>query len=143
MRILSALLLCAALPASAEEALHFYSRADSKAPFSAVVRAGDVLYVSGQIGANAEGKLPADMKDQAKLAMTHLDEALKQAGSGLSDVFKCTVMLTDMSQWAAFNEIYVTFFQPGRLPARSAVGANGLAMGAAVEVECMAYKPLK
>ncbi len=140
----SALLAGAATPAHAnEEALHFFSSPESKAPFSSVVRAGDVLYASGQIGMNADGVLPPDMKDQAKLAMSHIDDALKGAGSGLSDVFKCTVMLTDMKQWSSFNEVYVTFFKPGRLPARSAIGANGLAMGASVEVECLAYKPLK
>jgi len=49
------------------------------------------------------------------------------------------VMLADMSQWGAFNEIYVTYFKPGRLPARSAFGTNGLALGAAVEMECTAW----
>ncbi len=75
--------------------------------------------------------------------MHNIDEALKLAGSGLNDVVKCTVMLNDMSKWGAFNEVYVTFFQPDRLPARSAMGVTALAYGAAVEVECMAYKPLK
>jgi 2-iminobutanoate/2-iminopropanoate deaminase len=52
------------------------------------------------------------------------------------DVFKCTVMLTDMSKWAAFNAIYTGYFKPGRLPARSVLGAGALAAGASVEVEC-------
>ena len=54
-------------------------------------------------------------------------------------MFKCTVMLADMAEWEAFNKIYVTYFKPDRLPARSAFGANGLARGARVELECVAY----
>jgi reactive intermediate/imine deaminase len=136
-------LLCAALPAAAGEGAHYYAHPGSKAPFSPVVRAGDMLYASGQIGSNADGSLPPDLQSQARLAMHNIDEALKLAGSGLNDVVKCTVMLNDMSKWGAFNEVYVTFFQPDRLPARSAMGVTALAYGAAVEVECMAYKPLK
>jgi enamine deaminase RidA (YjgF/YER057c/UK114 family) len=57
----------------------------------------------------------------------------------MSDVVKCTVMLADMSEWAAFNEIYRSYFS-AKFPARSALGANGLALGARVEVECIAAK---
>jgi 2-iminobutanoate/2-iminopropanoate deaminase len=70
-----------------------------------------------------------------------MQQSLKLAGAGLDDVFKCTVMLADMSQWARFNAVYVTYFKPDRLPARSAFGASGLAFGAGVELECMAYMP--
>jgi enamine deaminase RidA (YjgF/YER057c/UK114 family) len=104
---------------------------------------GDVVYASGQIGARADGTIPPNMADQAKLAMDHVGEALTLAGAGFDDVFHCTVMLADMSQWGEFNKVYVTYFRPGRLPARSAFGANGLALGAGVEVECNAYKPVE
>ena len=56
--------------------------------------------------------------------------SLKGAASASSDVFKCTVMLADMKNWPAFNKVYVTYFPDGKLPARSAFGANGLALGA-------------
>jgi 2-iminobutanoate/2-iminopropanoate deaminase len=66
---------------------------------------------------------------------------LKENGLSFRDVFKVTVMLADMSRWSDFNKIYVTYFEPDRLPARSAFGVNGLALGAQVELECCAYLP--
>lgn len=107
-----------------------------------MVRAGDYLHLSGQIGATPDGKVPEAMADQARAAMENIRSALALAGAGFDDVVKCTVMLDDMGKWAEFNAVYVTYFKPGRLPARSAFGTDGLAMGAAVEVECLAYKPL-
>ena len=64
---------------------------------------------------------------------------LKRAGLGYGDVFHCTAMLGDMKNWPAFNKVYVTYFPAGKLPARSAFGANGLALGALLELECQAY----
>jgi len=109
------------------------------APFSSAVRAGDTLYLSGQIGIGSDGKLPAGIDAQARQAMDNIGGVLKRAGLGWGDVFHCTAMLSDMGNWPAFNSVYVTYFAPGRLPARSAMGANGLALGALVEVECQAY----
>jgi hypothetical protein len=68
----------------------------------------------------------------------HCRHARAREGLTTDDVFKCTVYLADMSQWSAFNRIYLSYFKPGRLPARSALGVNGLAMGAVTEVECWA-----
>jgi len=110
-------------------------------PFSQAVRVGDVLYLSGQIGVREDGTLPQGMAAQARQAMDNIAAVLRLAGLGWGEVFKCTVMLDDMADWAAFNAIYVGYFQSGRLPARSALGADGLALGALVEVECMAYAP--
>lgn len=127
--------------AAAQDAV-YHARPGSRAPFSPAVRAGDLIFVSGQIGAASDGSVPPAMADQARLAMENVRSALTLAGAGMNDVVKCTVMLADMRQWAAFNQVYVGYFKPGRLPARSAFGANGLAMNAGVEVECIAYKPL-
>ncbi|GAC1464698.1 MAG: hypothetical protein PVSMB1_14710 [Gemmatimonadaceae bacterium] len=69
--------------------------------------------------------------------MEIIRNVLAQNGSSLDRVIKCTVMLSDMREWAAMNEVYVTFF-PTHRPARSAFGASGLARGARVEIECMA-----
>ena len=71
----------------------------------------------------------------AGLAGAHV--AVAAPGESVSDLVKCTVMLADMSEWATFNEVYKSFFS-ARYPARSAFGANGLALGARVEVECLA-----
>lgn len=108
-------------------------------PFSAAVRAGDILYVSGQIGTRADGTLPDGIEAQSRRTMDNVGAILAEAGLGWGDVFRCLVMIEDMSQWQAFNRVYVTYFDPDRLPARSALGADGLALGALVEVECQAW----
>ena len=108
-------------------------------PFSTAVRAGDTVYLSGAVGIDANGKLGDGLAAQAKLAMDNLGAGLKQAGLGWGDVVKCTVMLDDMKDWPAFNQVYVTYFPDGKYPARSAFGADGLALGALLEVECIAY----
>ena len=112
---------------------------DRPAPFSSAVRIGDVMYLSGQIGIAPDGKLPDTFDGQAKQTMENIGAALKARGLGWGDVFKCTVFIADMKNWPAFNAVYVPYFQPGRLPARSAVGVSGLALGAQLELECLAY----
>jgi len=109
------------------------------APFSSAVRVGDVLYLSGAIGVTPDGKLPETFEGQAKQTMENVGAALKARGLGWGDVFKCTVFIADMKNWPAFNAVYVPYFPAGKLPARSAFGANGLALGAELELECMAY----
>jgi 2-iminobutanoate/2-iminopropanoate deaminase len=108
-------------------------------PFSSAVRAGDTLYLSGQIGIGADGKLPPGIDAQARQAMDNIAGVLKERGLGWGDVVKCTVMLDNMADWPAFNKVYVTYFPDGQFPARSAFGADGLALGALLEVECLAY----
>ena len=95
-------------------------------PFSAAVRVGDVLYLSGQIGARADGSLPDGIEAQARQLMANVEAVLAEAGLGLGDVFHCLVMLADMAEWGAFNAVYVEHFDPERLPARSAFAASGL-----------------
>jgi 2-iminobutanoate/2-iminopropanoate deaminase len=128
---------------SAQETVQYLRRSGSTAPFSPVVRVGNVLYLSGQIGAGPDGRLPPEFGAQARQTMENVSATLKDAGSSYDDVFKCTVMLTDMSHWEEFNKIYVTYFKPERLPARSAIGASALARGAMIELECAAYRPAR
>jgi len=108
-------------------------------PFSDAVRVGDVLYLSGQIGIGGDGKLPDGIEAQAKQAMDNIGAVLKRAGLAYADVFHCTAFLADMKDWPAFNKVYVPYFPAGAMPARSAFGANGLALGARLEIECQAY----
>jgi reactive intermediate/imine deaminase len=108
-------------------------------PFSNAVRAGDTVWLSGQIGLKPDGTLPAGFEAQARQTMDNIGGVLKTAGLGWGDVVKCTVMLDNMSDWPAFNPIYASYFPDGKFPARSALGADGLALGALLEVECMAY----
>ena len=110
-------------------------------PFSTAVAVDGILYVSGEVGTGPDGKLVEGFEAQARQTMDNIARTLKAERLTMDDVFKCTVYLTDMSRWADFNKIYVPYFKPGRLPARSAVGANGLALGALMEVECWARLP--
>ena len=107
-------------------------------PFSDAVRVGDVLYLSGQLGV-VDGKLAEGIEGQTKQALENVGAILKRAGLGYEDVFHCTAMLKDMADWPAMNKVYVTYFPEGKRPARSAFGANGLALGALIELECQAY----
>ena len=116
-----------------------YFPAGPEAPFSAATRVGDVVYLSGAIGLGPDGKLPPGIEAQTRQMMDYIATVLKRAGLGWGDVFKCTVMLDDMADWPKFNAVYVPYFPAGKLPARSAFGADGLALGALVELECMAY----
>lgn len=110
------------------------------APFSRAVRVGDVLYLSGVIGRTSGGKVPEGIDAQTRAAMDDIGATLKSAGLGYGDVIHCTVFLTDMKAWPAFNKAYVGYFPTGQLPARSAVGVTALALpGALVEIECQAY----
>jgi reactive intermediate/imine deaminase len=108
-------------------------------PFSDAVRVGDILYLSGQIGIGADGKLAAGIDAQTKQAMDNVGAVLKRAGLGYDALFHCTAFLADMKDWPTFNKIYLTYFPDSPLPARSAFGANGLALGALLEIECQAY----
>ncbi|HEX3674631.1 MAG TPA: RidA family protein [Rhizomicrobium sp.] len=114
---------------------------DAGLPFSDAVRAGDILYLSGQLG-NEPGTMrlvPGGIAAETRQMMTSIARVLEQNGLSFDDVFKCTVMLGDMAEWRAFNDVYLEYFKPGRLPARSAFGCNGLALGARVEMECWAW----
>src|SRR5882672_1128962 len=107
-------------------------------PFSEAVRVGDMLYLSGQIGIEP-GTLklvPGGIKEETKQAMSNIKTTLEAHGYKLGDLVKCTVMLADIAKWGEFNEIYKTYFA-GRYPARSALGVNGLAIGAQVELDCI------
>lgn len=108
-------------------------------PFSEAVRVENVLYLSGQIGiVPGSMKLaPGGLREEARQTMENIKTSLEAHGYGLNDLVKCTVMLADISEWGTFNEVYKSFFS-GRYPARSALGVNGLALGARVEVECIA-----
>lgn len=110
-------------------------------PFSEAVRVGDTIYLSGQIGRTPDGKLPDGIEAQSRQTMDNIGATLVKAGVGWNDVVKCTVMLDDMKDWPAFNSVYVTYFPDGQFPARSAFGADGLALGALLEVECLAVVP--
>jgi 2-iminobutanoate/2-iminopropanoate deaminase len=110
-------------------------------PFSEAVRVGNTLYLSGQIGVRPgkEELVPGGIEAEARQTLENIRTTLATHGYTMRDVVKCTVMLADIADWPAFNVVYRSFFTPP-YPARSALGANGLALGARVEVECIAAR---
>ena len=142
-----ALTLAAIMSAAAAESVTYFPappiNPTTPAPFSTAVRVGDEIYLSGAIGNRPDGTLPEGFEAQARQTMENVGAALKTAGVGWGDVVKCTVMLDNMADWPKFNAIYVPYFPAGKLPARSAIGADGLALGALLELECWAYAGAK
>lgn len=108
-------------------------------PFSEAVRAGNLLFVSGQVG-NLPGSselAKGGIEAETRQVFENMKRILEANGSSLDRVVKCTVFLLDIDEWPAMNEVYKTYFD-GDYPARSALAASGLALGARVEIECIA-----
>lgn len=111
-------------------------------PLSGVIRAGDFLFVSGQIGVDPKtGALPADLTQQTKNVLTHLHNLLEAAGASLRDVVKTTVFLANAGDFAVMNSVYQHYF-PDDSPARSTVEAKLARPDAVVEIEAIAYCPV-
>jgi 2-iminobutanoate/2-iminopropanoate deaminase len=106
-------------------------------PYSPVVRAGNFLFVSGQIGLK-DGELVQGLEAQARQSLQNLQDVLGSEGATLTNVVKTTVFLADMADFAAMNDIYAEVFGDHR-PARSAVAAAGLPKGAVFEIEVVAH----
>lgn len=107
-------------------------------PFSDAVRVGNLLFLSGKIG-NVPGTMnlaPGGIRGETRQTMENIKVSLERYGSSFDNVVKCTVFLADMAEWGAMNEVYRTYFK--NPPARSALGASGLALDARVEIECIA-----
>ena len=108
-----------------------------KLPLSTAYRAGDLIFVSGQVAFGADGKLVAGgIEAETRQTLDNIAAVLSQADASLSDVVKVTVWLADLDEFAAFNAVYATYF-PKTPPARSTVEA-GLMLGARVEIEAVA-----
>ncbi len=109
-------------------------------PLSEAVRVGNTLHISGNIG-NIPGKkelVRGGIKAETKQAMENIKRVLNRNGSSFDKVVKCTVMLADIKEWSAMNEVYSTYFPKNRFPARSAFATSGLALGARTEITCLA-----
>lgn len=119
--------------------LEFLNPPDARpnAPFSEAVRVGDLLYLSGKIGSVEGGLAQGGIQAETRAVLENIQAALARHGSSMDRVFKCLVILADMGDFGAMNEVYVSYF-PGPKPARSAFAASGLAAGALVEIECIA-----
>ncbi len=120
---------------------HFASTefASTGLPFSEMVRVGDMLYLSGQMGTlpGTLALVKGGMAAEARQALLNIEHVLQAHGYSLRHVLKCTVMLADMADWPAFNDVYRDFFKTP-YPARSAFGVNGLALGGRLEIDVIA-----
>ena len=109
-------------------------------PYSQAIRAGDFLYVSGQIPVDpATGNIPAEIAAQARQSLENLKAIVTEAGYSLADVVKTTVFAADIANFAAINEVYAEYFSKDA-PARSFVAVKDLPKGVGVEIEAVAWR---
>ena len=142
MRILLAALLtlpCAStLAAQGKEVLNVPGAVQGL-PFSPAVKVGNVIYLAGQLG-NKPGTrqlVGGGINGETRQTMENIKRVVEAAGSSMDQVFKCTVFLADIADYDSMNQVYATYF-PSEPPARSTIAGSGLALGALVEIECMA-----
>ena len=110
-------------------------------PLSKAVRAGDYVFLSGQLGLSAQGQLAGtSIETQTRQALHNISGILAEAGASLAQVIKSTVWLVERSDFARFNQIYAEYF-PHQPPARSTVVCGLVLAGALVEIEVVAYAP--
>jgi len=134
---------CAVIKAqkTTSDQVSYLTSGNSSLPFSEAVKVGNTLYLSGQIGLVPDtGKLAqGGIKAETKQTMDNIVRVLNKYDYSIDDVVKCAVMLADIKEWPAFNDVYRPYFK-SHFPARSAFAASGLALDAKVEVECIAVK---
>ncbi len=110
-------------------------------PFSPAVRVGNLIFLAGQIGTDASAAgavVSGGIAAETKQTLENIKQVLASQGLTMDRVVKCTVFMADMKEWDAMNAVYRTYFTSPNYPARSAFGANGLALNAKVEIECIA-----
>jgi reactive intermediate/imine deaminase len=113
--------------------------AGSNRAFSPLVKANGLIFLAGQLGTDSTGRLAAGgIREETRQTMANIKSLLERNGSSMDRVLKCTVFLADMAERQAMSDVYVTFFPADKRPARTAAGANGLALNARVEIECVA-----
>ena len=114
------------------------------APFSHAVEAGGFVFLTGQMPTDPDAPdapLPEGIVAQTKRVVDNLILILKGVELGLEDVVQVRIYLTDFDgDYAAMNETYQAYFEPGKLPARTTIGVTGLAVGALVEIDMVARR---
>jgi len=132
------LLLPAAVTAQEKEVIRVPGSLEGL-PFSSAVRVGNLLYLSGQIGTlpGSRELAAGGIAAETRQTMENIKQVLEYSGSSMDQVVKCTVFLLNIGDYAAMNEVYASFFENDP-PARSTLAASGLALGAQVEIECIA-----
>ena len=135
---LAALLLACSAAADKVEFYPMAADAERSWPFSEAVRAGNLLFLSGMLGIKpgTSELVPGGIQPETRQTLENIRASVLRYGGSMDRIVKCTVFLADMGEWAAMNEVYMEFFPVNR-PARSALGASGLALDARVEIECI------
>jgi len=124
----------------AKEAIKTSKAPGAVGPYSQGIRAGDLIFVSGQLPANAEGVLVIDdIAAATRHSLENVRAVLSAAGAQMSDVVKATVFLTNMGDFSAMNEVYGEFFSEP-FPARACIEVAALPKGAKVEIEVIARR---
>jgi 2-iminobutanoate/2-iminopropanoate deaminase len=112
--------------------------------FSSAVRSGDFIFLSGQLGAlpgvNPPQLVEGGIEAETRQTFANISAVLEAAGATLADIVKCTVYLVDIDDYAAMNAVYIEYF-PDDPTARAALAGSGLALGARVEIDCIAAAP--
>jgi len=110
------------------------------APFSDAVQVGNLFFLSGQIGMDHTTRtlVEGGIKAETKQTLENIKAVLEHHNMGMDNVVKCTVILSDINDFSAFNEVYKTYFP--QKPARTTFAAKGLAIGSKIEIECIAAK---
>ena len=123
------------------QAIHSPKAPAAIGPYSQAIEAAGTIYVSGQLPIDpATGQFPeGDIKELTRQSLTNMQHILAEAGLTMQNVVKTTVLLADMADFAAMNEVYAEFFQ-APFPARSAFAVKDLPKGARVEIECVAVR---
>ena len=137
--IIAALLLVTPCVVVAQDHQVIHVNEPAGLPFSSATRVGNLLFLAGQIGNTPGTRQLADtgVAGQTRQAFENIKTVLAAAGSSLERVVKCTVFLTNIADYQTMNTVYATYF-PKDPPARSTVAGSGLALGARVEIECLA-----
>lgn len=122
--------------------VEYISPSQSNLPFSDMVITGSTVYLSGKIGLlpGTRELAPGGIEAETRQTMENLEASLERNGMTMSNLVKCTAILTDIAEWPGFNSVYTEYFEDGKFPARAAFAASGLAFGARVEVDCIAHK---
>ena len=138
--VVFALLLGAAPLAAQERQAVRPEGSATRGPYTPGIRHGNLVWASGHLGTlpGGRGLAPGGIQAETRQALENLDRVFQAAGTSISRAVKCTVFLTDMADFAAMNETYITFF-PNDPPARTTVAVVALPLpGAKVEIECVA-----
>jgi 2-iminobutanoate/2-iminopropanoate deaminase len=129
-----------AIAAPADPPRKYIAEPGNKRPLSQAVLVRDTLYLSGTLGVDKAGQVPADVKAEIKIALDNLKSAIESAGFKWDDLVSVQIFCTDLNLYDTFNEVYRGYFTTGNFPARACLGTDKLLRGAHFEVMGIAVK---